>query len=285
MLPEYTGHYLKIDNTRIYYEECGEGIPLFCIHNAGSCSLQYKYFGPIMADRGFRVIAVDLPGHGKSLPVNWQPIRVLHEYAEFVFRTIRKVCVGERPVVVGCSIGGDMALDLACHHSENMRAAIILEGAARTPTFPPVDEIVDLHASTGWSSMFERLTPAGCYNPLDERVTELVWNHHYTPLPVFIGDLQCWNRHDVRDKLKNIRCPVIIVTGEADHFVPESLVDETLCGIPAGLAEKLVAKKVGHFPMFELPEYTADFVTAFLKRRKIIGAGSRGAASRLKKRA
>jgi pimeloyl-ACP methyl ester carboxylesterase len=270
MTPEYTGHYLKVKNTRIYYEECGQGVPLFCIHNAGSCSLQYKYFGPIMAERGFRAIVIDLPGHGKSLPVNWQPIRNLHELAEFVWKTIRKICPEEKPVIVGCSIGGDMALDLACHHSADLLAAVALEGAARTPTFPPVDEIVDLHASTGWSSMFERLTPAGCYDPLDKRVIELVWNHHYTSLPVFLGDLQCWNGHDVRDKLKNIRCPVLVFTGEADHFVPESLVNETLADIPAGLGEKMIGKKVGHFPMFERPEYTADVVTDFLKRINII---------------
>ena len=41
---DITGHYLMIDGTRTYYEECGEGIPLVCIHSAGSCTLLYFDF-------------------------------------------------------------------------------------------------------------------------------------------------------------------------------------------------------------------------------------------------
>jgi pimeloyl-ACP methyl ester carboxylesterase len=82
-----------VDGTRIYYEECGDGMPLFCVHTAGACSIEYYQFRPIMADQGFWAIAVDLPGHGKSYPVSWEPFRVMHDYAEFVWKIIEAVCV------------------------------------------------------------------------------------------------------------------------------------------------------------------------------------------------
>ena len=123
-MQEITGHYVVVDKTRIYYEECGEGIPLVCIHSAGACSLLFLNFLPIMAKNSFRAIAIDLPGHGKSLPVNWQPFRVMHDYAEFAWKIIKTIVTGEKPLVAGVATGGDIVLDLVCHHSEDMRAVI-----------------------------------------------------------------------------------------------------------------------------------------------------------------
>src|SRR3546814_16600384 len=54
---------------RLYVEEAGRGIPLLCLHTAGSDSRQYR---AILNDaevlERFRVIAFDLPWHGKSSP-------------------------------------------------------------------------------------------------------------------------------------------------------------------------------------------------------------------------
>jgi pimeloyl-ACP methyl ester carboxylesterase len=54
---------------RVFYEEAGEGIPLVCLHTAGTDSREYRHqlSDPDIASR-FRVIALDLPRHGKSIP-------------------------------------------------------------------------------------------------------------------------------------------------------------------------------------------------------------------------
>ncbi len=268
-MKELTGHYAVVDNTRIYYEECGEGVPLFCIHTAGACSMEYMRFLPIMADNGFRAIAVDLPGHGKSLPVKWEPFRVMHEYAEFVWKVMLQICHGEKPVVLGCSIGGNMSLDLACHHSEDIRAAIVLEGAAYTPTVGNLFEVEEPHAFPSWQKMTERGACASCFQPISPEVeAELIWYHRYAPQQIAAADLQCWINHDVRDKLGYIKCPVLILKGEADYFVPEKLVDATVAGIPEGLAVKVIGKQMGHYAVVERPEDVAGIVVNFLKSKK-----------------
>ena len=54
---------------RIYFEENGDGIPLVCLHTAGSDNRQWRY---LLADeefaKDFRIIAFDMPFHGKSNP-------------------------------------------------------------------------------------------------------------------------------------------------------------------------------------------------------------------------
>ena len=67
------GRYINIDiaggRHRIFFEEAGTGIPLLCLHTAGADSRQYRH---LMTDEAittrFRVIAFDMPYHGRSNP-------------------------------------------------------------------------------------------------------------------------------------------------------------------------------------------------------------------------
>jgi len=268
---EITGHYVMVEGTRIYYEECGKGTPLVCIHTAGACSLEFYLFLPVMARNGFRAIAIDLPGHGKSYPKDWQPFRVMREYAAFTWKVIKAICPNEKMVVTGSSIGGDMVTDMACHYSKDILAVLSLEGAAYTPTFPNVNIYEDPHACPGWRNIMERAADASLYRPIPEgKRIENRWMHRYACQEIAVGDLQCWVNHDVRNKLKDVTCPYMAFKGEADYYVPEELLDATVKGIPKGLGEKVVGKKMGHYPMFEQPEALAGIFMEFLKRRKVI---------------
>lgn len=268
---EIIGRYVDVDGTRIYYEECGEGAPVFCIHTAGACSIEYYQFLPALAQHGFRVIAVDLPGHGKSYPVNWEPFRRMHDYAEFVWRIIETVCRSDKPIVLGTSIGGDMTVDLACHHSSDIRAALALEGAAYTPTFPDIRIYEDPHACPSWRDSMERAAISSLYYPTsEEKVIETRWMHRYAPQEVAVADLECWAHHDVRQHLKDISCPIMIFKGEADYYVPDHLLQATVDGIRDGLAEFVVGPRMGHYPMFEQPEDLTSICVDFLKRHAVL---------------
>lgn len=270
---ELTGHYVNVEGTRIYYDECGAGPTMICIHTANACSIEYYRFLPEMAKRGIRAIALDLPGHGKSYPINWQPVRVMHEYAEFVWKFAKLVCPDDKPIIMGSSIGGHMTTDIACHHSEEMRAALACEGG------PYADNEVyckycDMwehpHAMPSWRDIIERAAESSMYDPTPEKITELRWQHRYCPQEIGTGDLQCWVNHGVMDLLKNVKCPIMAFKGEADYWVPEDMLDATVKGVPNGLAEKVIGPKMGHYPMFEQPAALAGICFDFLKRKNCI---------------
>jgi pimeloyl-ACP methyl ester carboxylesterase len=73
-----TGRYLHLDLLgkphRLYIEEAGSGIPLLCLHTAGSDARQYRgLMNDARVTANFRVIAFDMPWHGKSSPPSgWQ---------------------------------------------------------------------------------------------------------------------------------------------------------------------------------------------------------------------
>ncbi|MNQ80366.1 haloalkane dehalogenase [compost metagenome] len=118
---------------RVYFEQAGEGIPLVCLHTAGADSRQYRH---MMCDADitsrYRVIAFDMPWHGKSYPPEgWQD----QEYrlsTELYVETVMAFCQAlalDRPALIGCSIGGRIVLQLAHLYSDRFRALIGVEAA------------------------------------------------------------------------------------------------------------------------------------------------------------
>ena len=126
------GRYLRLEllgkPQRIYVEEAGSGIPLVCLHTAGSDTRQYRALmnDPDILSR-YRVIAFDLPWHGKSSPpAGWHlgEYRLTSDdYVAMVMGVCRALQL-DKPVVMGCSIGGRIVLHLALEHPQAFRALI-----------------------------------------------------------------------------------------------------------------------------------------------------------------
>src|SRR5712691_8568497 len=116
------GRYVHVDldgvDHRIYFEEAGEGVPLLLQHTAGSNGVQWRHlFEDEWLRSRFRLIAYDLPFHGKSLPPTdrrwWsEEYKLTSQSLMAVPLTISGALELERPVFMGCSIGGLLALAL-----------------------------------------------------------------------------------------------------------------------------------------------------------------------------
>ena len=123
---------------RIFYEEAGQGdIPLLLHATAGADGRQWRHLlaHPELRRR-FRMIAYDLPGHGRSLPVegerwweqHYSPGRdTLMGWATGLVDALKL----DRPVFLGCSVGGQLAIDLAAYRADYFRAFVSLNGWAK----------------------------------------------------------------------------------------------------------------------------------------------------------
>src|SRR5258706_8135609 len=135
------GRYLRTEIEgvphRLYFEEAGPkdggGIPLVCLHTAGADNRQYRHLlaDPEVTSR-FRVLAFDMPWHGKSTPPDgWEKTEYRLTTASYT-AAIRAFCQAmelDKPVVMGCSIGGRIVLNLALAHAPDVRAPIPPGGA------------------------------------------------------------------------------------------------------------------------------------------------------------
>ena len=256
------GRYVRVEIAgvphRIYFEEAGTGIPLVCLHTAGADGRQWRHLlNDAEVTRSFRVIAFDMPFHGKSNPPDsWRG----EEYrltTQSYTEAIRAVCRAlglDRPVVMGCSIGGRIVLSLAIEHAAEFRALIGLEAADfQTPWYDTAWLYrPDVHGGDVCAALVSGLIAPGGPEPARR---ETLWHYQQSGSGVFKGDLYFYRvDSDLRPKTKTIdtqRCPLHLLTGEYDFSCTPEDTRRTAAGIPG--AEVVEMKEVGHFPMGENP--------------------------------
>jgi pimeloyl-ACP methyl ester carboxylesterase len=259
---------------RLYVEEAGEGVPLLCLHTAGADSRQYR---ALLNDREilgqFRVIAFDLPWHGKSSPPpGWQDIEyrlTAQAYVETVAAVVDALAL-DRPVVIGCSIGGRAVLHLALAHPEQFRALIGLESGAHAAPYYDLDWLhrPDVHGGEVCGAMISGLIAPTA--PEADR-WETIWHYMQGGPGIFKGDLHYYTSDgDVRARLSEIdtrRCPLFLLTGEYDYSCTPD--DTRAIARQIEGAQVTIMQGLGHFPMSEDPQRFLPYL-----RRVLVGIAS-----------
>ena len=274
LIEPITGKYVHVDimgePCRVYFEENGQGIPLVCLHTAGSDNRQFRH---LLCDpditRKYRVIAFDMPWHGKSYPPVGFQNKDYELTTERYVQTIRAFCSAlglDKPVVMGCSIGGRIVLQLAHAHGDEFRALIGLEGADHQSPWYDTSWLnrPDVHGGEVCAALVSGLVAP--QSP-DEYRHETLWQYQQGGPGIFKGDLYFYRvDSDLRGKLGGIdtqRTPLYLLTGEYDYSCsPEDTV-RTAQSIPG--AKVTVMKEVGHFPMSENPEQFKKYIGPVLQ--------------------
>ena len=236
--------YVKIQGVqyRVYYEETGQGIPLVLQHTAGSDGRQWRH---LLEDkeiqRRFRLIAYDLPYHGKSVPpatVRWweKEYRLTRDLVMDSVVAISKAVKADRPVYMGCSVGGYLAPDLALYHADDFRAVIGVNSSIAGGSAPsqrpgakdsmqkPISERPNtdtnfhprVNGESVGMSMYEITSPEAP----DAYRRETAWVYSQGAPGVFAGDLYYYSYdHDLvgmTEKIDTAKCPVYLLSGEYD---------------------------------------------------------------------
>ncbi|TWH02679.1 pimeloyl-ACP methyl ester carboxylesterase [Nocardioides sp. J9] len=257
---EVRGRYVDVDGLRVHVEETGDGVPVLCLHAAGQDTVMYRHVLTGLADR-FRVIAVDAPGHGKSLPPPGGRFTSTTELAAFAERLI-EVLELDLPVVLGCSMAGNTVLELGARRPDAYRAIVSAEGAAHTPSLDEFTlDMITTHAAVVLEPFARSLT--GRRTPPD-RAEEVVWQLCRAAPWIAQGDLTGYAAFDLRDRLADIAAPTLLLRGSDDWLVDAKKVAATAAGI--GDVEVVTLDGTGHYPMIENPVEFNAAVRAFLDR-------------------
>jgi pimeloyl-ACP methyl ester carboxylesterase len=280
-----TGRYVHLEiggvEYRVYFEENGAGIPLLLQHTAGADARQWRHVleDPQLARR-FRMIAYDLPYHGKSVPpvdIAWwkEEYRLTKEFLMRVPLTLSRALELERPAYMGSSIGGHLALDLALHHPDEFRAVIGLEAAAATP-----GGYLDIWNHPRVSNAFKASVMYGLMSPTSPEAfrRETIWGYSQGAPPVFKGDLYYHGvDHAMGETARQIdtsKIAVYLLTGEYDWSTPPALSQAVADQIPGAFYQTM--EGLGHFPMSENPEQFLRYLRPILEKIQSAGGGNGG---------
>lgn len=250
---------------RIYLEEAGVGVPLLLQHTAGADSRQWRH---LLEDEDvrqhFHMIAYDLPFHGRSLPPTskrwWaSEYRLTRQFLMECVLSISEALELERPVFMGCSVGGMLAVDLAYRHPEAFRAIIGVNAALGLPSVSDrerrlFESWADTRASGDWraSCMLGRTSPT---SPEPFR-RETAWIYSQGAPAVHTGDLGYY-RYDYdlteeqASQIDTRKVGVYLLSGEYDKLTANGSCERLARCIRGSSYE--VIPGVGHFGPMEDP--------------------------------
>ncbi len=133
------GAIVTIDGARIHYVDLGEGPPVVMLHGLAGNVRNYTQTVATELARTHRVILIDRPGSGYSERPN-STTASIQSQADVIHRVIEELSL-QRPVIVGHSLGGSVALAYAARYPEDLAHLVLLAPAAtQVEPRPPIDK-------------------------------------------------------------------------------------------------------------------------------------------------
>lgn len=223
----FTPRQIEIDGTSIRYVDAGRGPPVVFLHGLGASMYGWRGALRPVADAGFRVIAFDNRGFGFS----GKPRRGYSndDYVLLLRGLLDSLGVGEA-VLVGHSMGGQIAAEFALAHPERVRALALVAAAGfgirvpvllRAARWPIVGSLA---SGLRWRWVTGRVLRSTYANP--SRVTTEDVDQYYAPVAepdyagVVQGVLRGYRFDALPGRLSALRVPALVLWGDQDRWIP-----------------------------------------------------------------
>lgn len=242
---------VNVNGLQLFYRDTGEGEPLLLLHGFTGCGddWQHVFAKPI---EGYRVIAPDLRGHGRS--TNPSGTFLFKDVARDIFDMLDAIGI-DRVTAIGMSAGANTLLHMATGQPSRIDAMIHISG---TPRFPDQARAIMKTMTEEARSPAEWAEMRGRHHHGDDQIRAL-WRH----VREFADDRDDMNFDAAT--LSAITARTLIVHGDRDPLYPVELAVELYRAIPHSTL--WVVPNGGHGPIFG--EQAAPFVAtaaAFLLR-------------------
>jgi pimeloyl-ACP methyl ester carboxylesterase len=273
---------IKLQEMQIRGLEWGSKQESLCVllHGLGDAACVWQDFGSRIADR-YRTVAIDLPGHGES---DWHATGAYT--TDILVRAVTasiELLEPKELILVGHSLGGELAIHLATHHPDRTAALVmvdsgpelgleavehlrsaLLTGPSRFPTLSAyLDWLVETRP-LGDPVLVERLAhyssrvteSAGCELRLDPALRHFQFEGTNRSNRYFDSALHA--------TLATVDCPTLVVRGRASSILPQDAADRIIAQRPDKRRLSIVPR-AGHAVMTDNPAGFADVVIPFLR--------------------
>ena len=271
------GQFIEVSGARIHYLDKGGGPPLVILHGLGGQIGNFTYALLEQLTDEFRVILMDRPGSGYSRRAPGATGR-LTEQASIVTEFIRKLGL-QRPLLVGHSLGGAIALGVALDHPEAAKGLALIAPLTHVPKQVPAPfRALDIKSDfLRWLVAWTVATPIGIRR--GKAVLDAIFSPDPAPadFPIRGGGIlglrprSFYNTSsDMRAvnldlgklvaRYSSLRVPVRILYGTSDQVLDHQLHGEALKAKSSMVSVEFVPG--GHMLPISAPDLTAKFIKA-----------------------
>jgi pimeloyl-ACP methyl ester carboxylesterase len=278
--------FVTVDGARLHFVIKGAGWPVVLIHgNPGSCQDWARLYTPISSR--YQAIAFDRPGHGHSDRPNHRDITVDIQ-AQMLHAALKELQV-ERPILVGHSWGGALALAYALEFPDDLSGLVLLAPAvyesddgvsflSKLPGFPIIGDVVNFLFTPLIGPWLVRtdVTKAFAPDPIPKHYLRHVLSEWTRPKKVkwySVDDAllneslpklspryaELLDQNGSKGSEPRLPMPISIVAGDSDLIVPAS---ENAYRLYEALphSQLIVLEKTGHQIPFTRPEAVVDAI-------------------------
>jgi pimeloyl-ACP methyl ester carboxylesterase len=260
--------FLKLPGGQIAYDDTGGIGPLvICVPGLGDMRQQYRFLAPRLVAAGFRVVTIDLPGHGES-SVDWPDYSPAIVGADIV-AMIRHLGAS-KAFIIGNSMAGGSAVWAAAEIPDNVAGIVMIDPFTREiPTSAFMLAFLKAAILRPWGPSFWSMYYGSLYKgappaDLDSYRAALVANLKQpgrieaTKALIFASQAPCEAR------IPKVHAPVLVVMGtrDPDFDDPAAEADWVATHLHG---KKLMVDGAGHYPHVEYPDVVAGGVIGFIK--------------------
>lgn len=245
---------VQIKGSSVAYIDEGQGEVLFLIHGFCGSSAYWSRVVPLLANQ-YRVIAIDLPGHGESEVQD--SVNQIDDYADFIDQFLDSLEL-DKVTMLGHSLGGYITLAFAEKYSERLNGFSLIHSTG----FPDSEE-----AKKGRDTSALKIDDEGIEVFVDGLIPKLfapnnVKSHQnlveeaikigYSTSPIGAKNalMAMRDRKDRREIINITKLPVVLVAGAEDQLIPS---EKTFTANGVNI-KQVVLKDVGHMSMYEAPK-------------------------------
>jgi pimeloyl-ACP methyl ester carboxylesterase len=229
---------------------------LLYLHGTFLGNLWLKYHQ--IFSQHFHVFSPDTPGFGLTSRPDW--MRDMSDYVLY-FRDLLDTLGLDETMIVGHSLGGWMAAEIAVWYPNRVKKLVLSNAAGIRVKGSPIADLFAMNAQEVMIACFDNFAAAGPLMPAEinadyllaqyrqlTTLASLAWNPNYDP--------------KLERRLQRLNCPTLIIWGENDRLIP-AIYGDTFHRLIAN-SELVKLAGTGHMPMFEMPVEWSSAIVKFL---------------------
>lgn len=268
--------FVETGGGRIAYDVTGDGPTVVLAHGMGTTRDAYRFLAPKIVAAGYRVVNVDLRGHGES-SMDW-PGYTRTDTANDLLAVIRQV--GGPAVVVGNSFSGGSATIMAATAPDLVTAIVEMCTFTRVPKANIGALLRNKRHRKGvllllrtaviggvgtWTRYLDHAYPGPKPADYAANQAELVVNLRAGALDA-ARKMGKSKPTDAEAQLPNVHCPALIMMGtlDPDWDDNEAEARAIVAAMPDGVGRYVMIEGAGHYPHTQYPDQVAAALLPFL---------------------